>query len=70
MIIWVLIICTGLGIAAYHLVVMFLDILFPEKPKQAVTASNAVTSMQRDAKKAKRRMDKTADRYNRLRGIV
>lgn len=65
-----LIVCIGLGIATYHGVVTILDLFIPDKPKRIDPVRQRAIALSRDAAETKRRMDRTANHYHRLRGIV
>jgi hypothetical protein len=58
------------GGAVYHAVVTILDAFTPDKPKRIDPPRQRVSALASDAAQTKRRMEKEANRYHRLRGIV
>ncbi|WP_160665209.1 hypothetical protein [Pseudarthrobacter sp. ATCC 49987] len=65
-----LIVCMGLGIAAYHGVVTILDLVIKDEPKRVSPRQRHASDLAKDIYQTKQLMNKAASRYHRLRGTV
>lgn len=65
-----LLVCIALGIATYHFVMAVLDLFIKDEPRKVNPVQVQSSALGKDATRTKRRMNKAASRYRRLRGTV